>query len=128
MPAVDVYHKMSMDTLVAEDLKRVIRHVGVDMFSSQDGGITLGPEDFTILFHEAGPNDELTNDVIIRVQLHAFQNRLERTDAKAAQLAMYASTALDPLVASNDFTIGVSLLIAEIGWGTYFMPGAHGQY
>lgn len=120
MPKVDIDYKPFLlrgdnQHLAFEALKKAVSNFCSNFFSTKD--LQLNRNDFSFTFTEAGEHDELTNDLIVRIQLHAFPERLSRIDDSSATFALVIA---DEIAMFTDFnlTVGVSLLFAEIGWGT----------
>lgn len=121
MPAIDIYFKHGLinnSYAFINIVDRVTMFAAEKYFSSES--IELTEDDFTVIFHEAGKWDQLTHDIVVRVQLHAFPERLVDTDAKATAFAEDLALEFRTMfVLDKDLTVGVSLLVTEIGWGTY---------
>lgn len=122
MPGVDIYinrplHNM-FDTDARDSLKTSVRRFGTTHFSV-DEKITLNEHDFSFKFHTPEIGDELTHDLIVRVRLHAFEERLAHLDDTiSAEMAHYIAEDLARFFLSWEVTIGVELMLAEIMWGT----------
>lgn len=117
MPGVDVYYRYGvMSPKVAAAIKEAVRRYGAPTFSTPE--ITLSEDDFSFKFHQPEKYDELTNDLIVRIRLHHFPERLLDTDGKSEAIALVIGLALSQLEDFNpERTIGVEILVTEIGWG-----------
>lgn len=118
MPGVDVYYRYGvMSPEVADAIKETVRRYGASVFSTSE--IELSQNDFSFKFYPPEKYDELTNDLIVRIRLHHFPERLVDTDGKSRAIALAIGLALFQI---EDFdpqrTIGVETLVSEIGWGT----------
>lgn len=116
MPAIDVFYyaerfrgynwERFLDTLAQE---------GAERFSVPDR--KLDENDFSVVLHPVEKPSLLTHHVVIRIQLHAYPERVHEADGKARALAEKMSRELADDFGHSDFAVGVSLLLAEIGWG-----------
>lgn len=94
-----------------EGVRRAIQKEAPKLFSVEE--LALNNGDFSFKWLPADhPLDLLTHDIIVRLQLHHFPERVQDCDAKALQLAERISVLI-----RGQFSVGVSLLLAEIGWG-----------
>jgi len=119
MPGVDIYYRHGvMDTEVASAIKAAVREHGADTFSTSE--IQLGEGDFSFKFYPPEKFDELTNDIIVRIRLHHFPERIkDDPDALPQGIALLLGVALSQVEEFDPTrTIGVEILICEIGWGT----------
>lgn len=118
MPAVHIEYRHGILTQEAKTvLKEVIRTDLSFRFSTTR--LTLGLKDFGIKLDELSEDSEPTNDIVVRVQLHAYRERLAADiDQEARFIARNLVVALSELDIDKTMDIGVSLLFAEIGWGT----------
>lgn len=117
MPGVDVYYRYGvMSPQVADAIKEAVRQYGAPTFSTSE--ITLSEDDFSFKFHRPEKYDELTNDLIVRIRLHHFPDRLLDTDGKCKAIALIIGLTLSQIEDFNpERTIGVEILVCEIGWG-----------
>lgn len=116
MPFVEVY--VPVGNPFKRTLDEAIREAGAKLFSSAEHGFVLSEDDFTIVFPNVQRARPMTQDVIIRVQLHHFAWRLQDTDGLAKELAEQITERLWMDHDEWGLTVGVSLLFTEIGWGT----------
>lgn len=119
MPGVDVYNRESVGLVdaVADSIKDSVRHFGAAHFSV--GELMLSEHDFSFKFHHTERYDELTNDLIVRIRLHAFEGRRSIvTDQLASDFAVYISEDLRKFFPEREITVGVELILAEVMWGT----------
>lgn len=119
MPGVDVYYRESfhMSTEVADAIKDAVRDFGPLYFSTDSR--KLGRADFSFKFHAPDAFDDLTNDVIVRIRLHHFEERLLKlNDDKAAELADFIAFVLAKSNFIYEMTMGAELMLAEIMWGS----------
>ena len=116
MPPVYIEHRlMALGKGPADVLKQVVRREAADLFSTPE--LSLSQGDFSLILVPLSEGSEPTHDITIRVQLHAFPERLEKNDPNAETMATAISQAMTGMLPKGT-TIGVSLLCAEIGWGT----------
>jgi hypothetical protein len=121
MPIVTVYHRPSaMDTIAAEVLKDIIRGDGMSRFSRIDLELSRGA--FSFVFVEVDGYGELTHDIIVVINLHAFPERVDKADENAKEIAEILKKHFDLLIVNNKLTFGVALLHAEMGWGSIAAP------
>jgi hypothetical protein len=116
MPGVEVTYKATyMNVLAADALKQTVREVGHKRFSTED--IQLTPDDFSFKFLRPHNYDELTHDIIVRIRMqdHPFR-RSQSPDLMAGQLANRIHMAMRQSVGMPPFTVGVELVLTEIGW------------
>jgi hypothetical protein len=85
--------------------------------------LPLTKDDFSVVF-EAESMGLLTHDVIVRIELHHFRARRKKNDKNALLLAHLIARAIDD-INKAPITVGVSLLLAEIGWGATNTYAAH---
>jgi hypothetical protein len=105
-----------MDDVIATAIKTVVRRVGSARFSTEERQLRL--EDFSFKFVRPEKYDELTHDIIVRIRLHAFPSRLVGTDDRCKEIAEGIS---NELLFGSDIqviTIGVELMVCEVGWGS----------
>jgi len=122
MPGVDVYLNSSISFHLGaqerDSLKTSVRRFGTAHFSVGDK-LVLSDRDFSFKFHSPEDGDELTNDIIVRIRLHEFEERLDNLDdAISAEMAHYIAEGLSTFFLGWEITIGVELMLAEIMWGT----------
>lgn len=117
MPGVDIYYRHGvMSTEVADAIKEAVRHYGPLVFSTPE--ISLSESNFSFKFHRPEKFDELTNDLIVRIRLHEFPERLEDTDEKSESIALAVAVALSKIENfDSQRTIGVEQAVGHIGWG-----------
>ena len=122
MPGVDVYLRSSISdnfgTEERDSLKTSVRRFGTVHFRVHKK-LVLSDRDFSFKFHAPEEGDELTNDIIVRIRLHHFEERRDRfSDALAENLAIYIAEGLATFFLTWEVTVGVELMLAEIMWGT----------
>lgn len=122
MPGVDVYLRGSINdhfgTQERDSLKTSVRRFGTAHFSV-DEKLVLNDRSFSFKFHAPEGGDELTNDIIVRIRLHEFEERLDNLDDTiSAEMAHYIAEDLARFFLSWEITVGVELMLAEIMWGT----------
>lgn len=120
MPGVDVLYKYdSMNRHMAQAIKETVREIGHKRFSTSD--IQLGPEDFSFKFLQSHPFDELTHDIIVRIRMqdHPFR-RSQSPDRMAGQLAnrIHLAVTATQVQIEPPLTVGVELLLVEMGWNS----------
>ncbi len=118
MPIVTVYHRPDiMDGKAAQLLKDAIRSDGHFRFSHQD--LKLSPDDFSFIFVEAKGYDELTHDIIVAINLHAFPEWVDKADENAERMSNVLKDAINSMLTIEDeLTIGVALLHSAMGWNS----------
>lgn len=111
MPRVVVeYREGFLDDFGIGRLKNLIRREAIERFSTRT--VALKDDDFSFIFHKAGQYDELTHDIIVRLELHFFPERLiVPSDVNAQEVAEAIAVRI------TNSTVGVSILFCEIGWG-----------
>ena len=119
MPGVDIYNRegVGLVNAVADSIKDSVRHFGAAHFSVDE--LVLSERDFSFKFHHSDKFDELTNDIIVRIRLHDFNERRQTvTDGLAAELSRYIASDLAKFFTGREITVGVELMLTEIMWGT----------
>ena len=119
MPAVDVFNRVNvgMSDDVSDSIKMSVRRIGTAHFSVS--GLLLTEQDFSFKFYRPEKSDELTNDIIIRIRLHNFEERRETiTDLFSGNTAAYVAEDLAKFFPTREITVGVELMLAEVMWGT----------
>jgi hypothetical protein len=128
MPGVDVlYRHRSMNRHVAQAIKETVREVGHKRFSTPD--LQLEPEDFSIKFLQSHPFDELTHDIIVRIRMQDDPfRRSQSPDRMAGQLAnrIHLAVMASHEPAEPPLTVGVELMLVEMGWNTSSGPVPQG--
>lgn len=123
MPGVDVYYKHGfMEESVADALRTAVAEFGQTEFSTSDW--QLGLNDFSFKFHRPEKYDRLTHDLIVRIRLDAFDERVERiSDQMAENLAWSIRNAVSALFKpARVLDVGVELMLASISWGAATRP------
>lgn len=115
----------TLDEVAAQKLKDVLRKDTSERFSVT--GRPLTEDDMTVIFVQLHEWSEPTHDIVVRIQLHHDEERLEngRPDRDAQEIADKIAEALAGLLVDQEFTIGVAPLYAEIGWGTATVSRNH---
>lgn len=117
MPEVAVYYmagRFSIEQL--ELIKAEVKKEGPALFSVAER--KLSSSSFSFAFCELSSPSELTQDVIVRITLHHYPERKKAADSAAEKLASKLGRALSPDYRSVVTTVGVSVVLAELGWGT----------
>lgn len=120
MPGVDIFHRVEVgfSDQVCSSIKESVRHFGVANFSVENL-ILLSEQDFSFKFYSPEKGDELTNDIIVRIRLHAFEERLLRiSDETCGELAHYIAADLFKFYPGREIIVGIELMMAEVMWGT----------
>lgn len=118
MPGVDIYYRHGVMSIeVADAIKEMVRRYGELVFSTPE--IELSESDFSFKFHRPEKYDDLVKDLIVRIRLHHFPERLLDTDGKSKAIALIIGLALEQIEGFDpQHTIGVEILVGEVGWGT----------
>ena len=114
MPGIDVYYRSNeFYRYDWEPFRRLLSEGAARLFSVPERRLQAGS--FSTVFHAVNSPSRLTHTVIVRLQLHAYPARLESADTDASELAELLAQLLERDRGSG-LTVGVSLLLAEIGW------------
>src|SRR5665213_565477 len=106
----------TLDEVAAQKLKDVLRKDTSERFSVT--GRPLTEDDMTVIFVQLHEWSEPTHDIVVRIQLHHDEERLEngRPDRDAQEIADKIAEALAGLLVEDEVSVGVAPLYAEIGW------------
>lgn len=117
MPGVQIWYR---EGIIGLQEKRIItaavRRFGVAQFWAPELK-RLEEEDFFVKYVPPDEGDELADDIVVSIPLHQFPSRLENTDEKAGGLADAIKNALVDSGYRRSISIGVPILVCEIGWG-----------
>lgn len=129
MPQVIIEHDISLSDKTKVRLVETLRKLCARLFSTEAWPLTL--DDFGVKFNHLKPPSRSTNNVVVRITLHPFEDRIERSEThavlirNAVLLALEADKQLlEKAVGASLLirpTVGVSLTYAHIAWcsGTF---------
>jgi hypothetical protein len=132
MPLVVIYHRPWVnDTSYRRrrniddfwgDVKGVVRTFGVEKLQYSTLKEPIASDDFSFVIVQVAEPGELTHDMIVTMHLHAFEDRVERADDNAMDLADRIWRAISEKCAFDRLTIGVALMHSQFGWGRMIGP------
>lgn len=110
----------TIDGEAAQKLVDVLRPDTAERFGVP--GRPLTEDDMTVIFVELHKWSEPTHDIVVRMQLHNDQQRLDKADHDAAEMAHLIADTLRELRIEEELTVGVALGYFPIAWGTASVP------
>ena len=121
MPAIEIHHRNPLFTSTEEGLIETISEACARCFS--DDQTTFSTVDFSFMFHLARKPSDLTHDLIVRITVNDSGQRAISRSFIADTIAKRVSTCVANQVGDDIYTVGVTVLVAPIGWAEVSVPG-----